>query len=157
VTVNGTGDDDVTVLAGQGSELTVAGGPATVSVTGSVPANDSLVVNALGGADVVDASGVAAGSTALVLNGDDGADVLIGGDGADTINGGEGDDVLLGGPGNDLLDGGPGDNILIQGETLARGRSVGEDWLDDHTEKVDGATVLEHDGRSYTLPAADLG
>jgi Ca2+-binding RTX toxin-like protein len=157
VTVNGTNADDVTVLGGSGSELQVIGLPATVSLTGSVPANDSLVVNALAGDDVVDASGVAAGSTALVLNGDDDDDVLIGGDGADTINGGEGDDVLLGGPGTDVLDGGTGDNVLIQGENLARGARVGEDWLSDHIEKVDGATVLEHNGKSYTIPAADLG
>jgi Ca2+-binding RTX toxin-like protein len=157
VTVNGTGADDVTVLAGLGSELQVIGGSARVSITGSTPATDSLVVNALAGSDVVDASGVAAGSTALVLNGDAGDDVLIGGDGDDIINGGDGDDVLLGGPGTDLLDGGTGDNILIQGENVARGVSAGEDWIQDHTEKVDGATVLDHNGKSYTLPAADLG
>jgi Ca2+-binding RTX toxin-like protein len=61
------------------------------------------------------ASGLSAGSIALVADGGSGNDVLVGGDGNDTLLGGEGDDVLLGGPGVDVLDGGPGDDIEIQG------------------------------------------
>jgi Ca2+-binding RTX toxin-like protein len=156
VTVNGTEGDDVTAVNGQSALLQVVGGPATVSVTGATPANDSVVVSQLAGDDVVDASAVAAGSTPLVLNGDAGDDVLIGGDGNDTINGGEGDDVLLGGPGQDVLDGGPGDNVVIQGEDVARGTVAGDEWLRTHARSVDGKTVIEHDGSSYTLPAADL-
>jgi len=156
VTVNGTQDDDVAVIGGEGAELRLIGLAAAVTVTNGAPATDSLTVNQLAGADVVDASGVPDGLTRLVLNGDAGDDVLLGGDGPDTLNGGEGDDVLIGGPGADVLDGGPGDNILIQGENLARGVSAGQDWLDQHTRVVDGATVVDHSGRSYTLPAADL-
>jgi Ca2+-binding RTX toxin-like protein len=156
VTVNGTQGDDIAVIGGEGAELQLVGLAATVKVTNGAPATDSLTVNQLAGDDVVDASGVAAGLTRLVLNGDAGDDVLLGGDGPDTINGGENDDVLIGGPGADVLDGGPGDNVLIQGEDVARGLSAGQDWLDQHTRVVDGDTVVEHSGRSYTLPAADL-
>ena len=87
---------------------------AQVNITGAEAANDRLTVNALGGDDVVDASGLSAGAIALTADGGDGDDVLIGGDGNDTLLGGAGDDVLIGGPGQDILDGGPGDNILIQ-------------------------------------------
>ena len=49
-----------------------------------------------GGADVVDASGLAADSALLTIDGGDGDDVLIGGAGDDTLLGGAGDDVLIG-------------------------------------------------------------
>jgi Ca2+-binding RTX toxin-like protein len=75
--------------------------------------NDRIVINGLGGDDVIQASGLAAGIQ-LTENGGDGADVLIGGAGDDTLNGDAGDDVLIGGPGNDTLDGGSGNNIAIQ-------------------------------------------
>jgi len=75
--------------------------------------NDRLVINGLGGDDVVEASGL--GTTLqLVANGGDGNDVLIGGAGNDVLNGGAGDDVLIGGPGNDILDGQSGNNVVIQ-------------------------------------------
>ena len=73
-----------------------------------------MIVNALAGDDVVDASGLAAGAIQLTADGGDGDDVLIGRAGNDTLLGGAGDDVLIGGPGQDILDGGPGNNILIQ-------------------------------------------
>ncbi len=85
-----------------------------VHITGAEAANDHLIVNALGGDDVVDASGLSATAIRLTANGGDGNDVLIGGAGNDTLLGGAGDDVLIGGLGQDVLDGGPGNNILIQ-------------------------------------------
>ena len=82
--------------------------------SGAEAANDRLIVNALAGADAVEASGLRADGIGLTLDGGDNDDVLIGGDGNDTLRGGNGDDVLIGGPGNDILDGGPGNNVLIQ-------------------------------------------
>ena len=79
-----------------------------------LPAADTLTINALGGDDVVQASGLAANAIKLAIDGGDGDDVLIGGAGDDSLLGGAGDDVLNGGPGQDILDGGPGNNILIQ-------------------------------------------
>ena len=85
-----------------------------MNITGAEAANDRLTVNALAGDDVVEASGLAAGSIQLTASGGDGDDVLIGGDGNDVLSGGPGDDVLIGGPGTDIIDGGDGDDIEIQ-------------------------------------------
>ena len=87
---------------------------AAVHISGAESANDRLIVNALAGDDVVDASGLSADAIQFAANGGDGDDVLIGGAGNDTLSGGAGDDVLIGGLGQDILDGGPGNNILIQ-------------------------------------------
>jgi Ca2+-binding RTX toxin-like protein len=85
-----------------------------VNITGAEAANDRLIVNTLGGDDVLVASGLAAGAIGLTEDGGDGDDILIGGAGNDVLLGGNGDDVLIGGPGLDTLNGGAGDNILIQ-------------------------------------------
>lgn len=53
-----------------------------------------------------------ASTIALVADGGDGADSLVGGTGADTLRGAGGADVLVGGRGGDLLDGGSGDDRL---------------------------------------------
>ena len=76
--------------------------------------NDRVVINGLGGADVIEASAVGTDGPQLTFDGGDGDDILIGGGGNDTIFGGNDDDVLIGGGGNDVLDGGPGDNVVIQ-------------------------------------------
>ncbi len=127
VTVVGSAGSDIAVVAGQGSNLEVVGLATHVSVTGVEPTLDRLTVSGVDGDDVVDASGIAAGSMLLTVNGGIGDDVLIGGDGDDIISGNEGDDVLLGGPGTDTLDGGPGDDTLIDGEIVTDGLVVGED------------------------------
>ena len=101
VVVNATNADELVTVTGAGPNAQFAGLAAQVSVSGAGAANDRLTVNGLVGADVIDASGVAAGSILLTLDGGDGDDVLIGGAGDDTLRGGAGDDVLLGGPGND--------------------------------------------------------
>ena len=156
ITVNGTNGDDVAVVAGQGRDLEVAGLVAKLSVIGASPALDRVTVEALDGDDVVDASGVPAGSALLALNGGRGADLLIGGDGDDAISGGDGDDVLLGGPGFDTLDGGAGDDTLIDGEVVTDGLVAGQEWLAAHTRVVNGKTVLDAHSKSYTVPAAVL-
>ncbi|WP_406695124.1 calcium-binding protein [Singulisphaera sp. Ch08] len=114
VIVNGTNWDDAITALGDASGVSLFGLSAQVNITGTEAAKDRLIINALGGNDMVDASGLAAGSIALTVNGDDGDDDLIGGAGNDTLAGGAGDDALIGGPGLDILDGGPGDNVLIQ-------------------------------------------
>ena len=115
VIVNGTNGDDAIVGRGQRrAARPFCGLAAQVNITGAEAANDRLIVNALAGDDVVDASGLAADAIQLTANGGDGDDVLIGGAGNDTLTGGAGDDILIGGPGQDVLDGGPGNNILIQ-------------------------------------------
>jgi Ca2+-binding RTX toxin-like protein len=156
VTVNGTNGDDVVVAAGQGSDFQVRGLSTAIAVIGAAPSADRITIRSLAGSDVLDASGVAAGS--MLLTGDMGAgdDVAIGGDGDDTLLGGDGDDVLLGGPGTDTLDGGAGDNVLIDGENLVSGAVAGPEWLTEHTRLEGGRTVLDTGERAYAIPVADL-
>jgi Ca2+-binding RTX toxin-like protein len=159
VVVNATNADDAVAVTGAVPNAQVAGLAAQVSVSAASAANDRLTVNGLGGADVIDASGVATGSILLTLDGGDADDVLIGGAGDDTLRGGAGDDVLLGGPGNDTLDGGPGDDVVIQslGADIRTSATVaGESWLATHARTVKGKTVLTIDGKERTLPRADL-
>jgi Ca2+-binding RTX toxin-like protein len=156
VTVDGTTSDDVVVIAGQGSDVQVLGLATSVTVRGAEATLDRLTISASGGSDVVDASGLAAGAMALVIDGGVGDDVLIGGDGDDSIAGGEGDDVLIGGPGTDTLDGGPGDDTLIDGEIVTDGLVVGQDWLDAHVREAGTETELAVNDKTFTVPEADL-
>jgi Ca2+-binding RTX toxin-like protein len=114
VIVFGTNGDDIALVFGDASGVSLLGLATQVNITGSEAANDKLTINALAGDDVVEGSGLAAGALGLVIDGGDNDDVLIGSAAADIIFGGNGDDVLIGGPGLDVLDGGPGDNVIIQ-------------------------------------------
>jgi Ca2+-binding RTX toxin-like protein len=157
--VNGSNGADVISVLGSGTSASVAGLAARVNVTNSGGANDSLVVSALAGDDVVDASGLPASPIHLAANGGDGDDVLLGGDGNDVLSGGPGDDVLIGGPGNDTIDGGDGDDIEVQsvgGDTVTSATAAGKDWLAAHARVVGGRTVLEVGGKKRTLPRAAL-
>jgi Ca2+-binding RTX toxin-like protein len=159
VTVEGTGADDVSVVAGDASGVAVLGFAARVNITGAEAANDRLRVNARGGDDVVDASSLAAGAIHLTADGGDGDDVLLGSAGDDELLGGAGDDVLIGGAGNDTIDGGPGSNIVIQSlvaDTVTSAATVGADWLQSHARTVGGKTVLRVGGKKHTLPRAKL-
>jgi Ca2+-binding RTX toxin-like protein len=93
-----------------------------VTITG-FDANDRLVINGLGGDDVITANGAPLG-------------MLL------TASGGDGDDVLIGGPGQDVLDGGPGGNVVIQSALLTQfmastfapaGQGLGSTPLPDNT------------------------
>lgn len=113
IIVSGTSGGDAIVVSGQGS-VQVLGLAATINVIGAEGARDTLVINTLGGDDVVEAKDLAAGQIGLTIDGGAGNDLLLGSPGVDTIRGGDGDDVIIGGAGNDILDGGPGGNIVIQ-------------------------------------------
>jgi Ca2+-binding RTX toxin-like protein len=114
ITIEGTAGDDVIVVAGDATGVTISVGNYKVNITGSEAANDRIVIKGMAGDDVIEASGLAAGAIQLTADGGDGNDVLIGGGGNDTLVGGAGDDVLIGGPGQDILNGAPGNDILIQ-------------------------------------------
>jgi Ca2+-binding RTX toxin-like protein len=160
VTVDATAGNDVALVFGDASRVTVVGLAAQVDLTGMEAANDTLTIFGGDGDDVLSASGLAAGAIKLVLNGGDGDDVIIGSDGDDVLIGGAGDDVLIGGLGNDVIDGGPGDNIVIQGFTAGaltddsvdlRGRGFTFDWLMAHTSDVDGSAVLDLGDQEITF------
>ena len=126
VIVNGTQGADAIQIAGSGTSFSVTGLPATVNVTGSEGANDSLVVNSLGGNDTVTAAGLPAGVVSLTVDGgagndqiigSAGADRLVGGDGNDLITGGRGDDTAFMGDGNDTFVWNPGDGSdIVEGQ-----------------------------------------
>ena len=112
VTINGTGNDDLILVVQDQDGILVLGLAATVRVRNFELANDQLIINALGGSDVIEASAVT--TYGLTLNGGDGDDVLIGGDGNDTFYDGPGDDVMLGGLGIDAWISGGGVDVFIQ-------------------------------------------
>ncbi len=98
-----------------------------VNITNSEGANDSLVINALGGNDGVTATTLPAGVIKLTIDGgtqdDDtllgsqGADTFFGGDGSDFIFGDNGNDTAFMGAGNDVFQWDPGDgNDTIEGQ-----------------------------------------
>ena len=60
-----------------------------MTISGFEAANDRLVINGLGGDDVISAAGLPA-NILLTENGGDGNDILIGGAGNDTLSGGAG-------------------------------------------------------------------
>jgi Ca2+-binding RTX toxin-like protein len=110
ITINATNGDDVIQIFGDASGIRVLGLGSEFDVL-HFDAFDRLVINGLGGDDVIEASGL--DGIQLVADGGAGNDVLIGSAGNDILSGGLGDDVLIGGLGVDILDGGPGDNVLI--------------------------------------------
>jgi Ca2+-binding RTX toxin-like protein len=112
VIVNGTNNADAIQITGAGSSFTVAGLKALVSVNGSEGANDRLVVQALGGNDIVNAAALPATVVQLTLDGGAGDDKVQGGDGADMLIGGDGNDFVDGGRGNDVVFLGAGDDIF---------------------------------------------
>jgi Ca2+-binding RTX toxin-like protein len=153
VIVNATQGDDVATVTGQGTDASVSGLPAVVSVAGASATTDRLTVKGLAGDDVLDASSVVANAIQLTLDGGDDDDVVLGGAGNDTLLGGAGDDVLLGGPGTDTIDGGPGDNVVIQSltGTLSSATLANRAWLATHTRIIQGKLVLDG-GKKRTLP-----
>jgi Ca2+-binding RTX toxin-like protein len=124
VIINRTDGDDVVLVSGDASGVTVTGLAVQVNITSAEVADDRLTVNTLAGEDTVDASHLAAGSIQLRVDGGEGNDGLIGSAGGDVINGGGGDDTITGGSGDDELIGGPGADVY-----RFEGGMLGEDHL----------------------------
>ena len=117
VTVNGTNGDDTFGAAGDAGGVHVFGLHTAVNIFHQEQANDRLTLNALGGADVVDATSLEADGIQLVMNGGLGDDLFLGSEGDDLFNGGDGDDVALMGAGDDTFTWNPGDdNDTIEGQ-----------------------------------------
>jgi Ca2+-binding RTX toxin-like protein len=114
VTLNATSGDDIIIATQSGNTVTVTGLAADIFIF-NFEATDRLVINGLGGDDIMMGNGLSAGGMLLTANGGAGDDIILGGANADTLNGDAGDDVLIGGPGLDFLNGGAGDNVIIQG------------------------------------------
>jgi Ca2+-binding RTX toxin-like protein len=132
VTVNGTNGDDAFGATGDAGGISVFGLQASVDIFFQELANDRLVLNALAGADVIDATSLEADGIQLTMNGGLGNDLFLGSEGDDLINGGDGDDTALMGAGDDTFVWNPGDdNDTLEGQTgfdtmLFNGANVSE-------------------------------
>jgi Ca2+-binding RTX toxin-like protein len=132
VTANGTNGADVFGVVGDAGGIKVFGLRADIDIFFAEASNDRLVLNGLGGDDVIDATSLKADGIQLTLNGGLGNDVLIGGAGDDLIIGGDGNDLALMGAGDDTLVWNPGDdNDTLEGQAgfdtmLFNGANVSE-------------------------------
>lgn len=132
VTVSGTNAADVCGATGDAGGVRVFGLQATVQVFFAEQIFDRLMLNALGGDDVVDATSLEADAIQLTINGGLGNDVMIGGAGNDLLIGGDGNDLALMGAGDDTFTWNPGDdNDTVEGQDgfdtlLFNGSNVGE-------------------------------
>ncbi|MEO8318967.1 MAG: calcium-binding protein, partial [Bradyrhizobium sp.] len=117
VIANGTNGNDQINIVNSGGSIVVKGLAAQVLIS-NAEAGDALVVNGLGGDDVINASTIKAGQVQLTLNGGAGNDQIIGSAGDDLVNGGSGNDVAFLGAGNDTFTWNPGDGSdTVEGQS----------------------------------------
>jgi Ca2+-binding RTX toxin-like protein len=126
VIANGTNGGDIVDIVGAGTSISVLGLAARINITQSEGANDSLVINTLGGDDRITATALPAGVIKLTINSGAGDDSVFGSQGADTVMVGDGNDFVFGdngndtaflGAGNDTFQWNPGDgNDTIEGQ-----------------------------------------
>ena len=129
-------------VSGSAGSVAVNSSAFAVSSSNAEPANDTLTMNTSAGADLVNASGLAATSLShLTLNGGNDNDVLVGSSGADTLNGDAG--------AGDYCDGGTG---VDMGATL---RDGGQHPVDRVGPKIRGRLLPPPAGPSRLRPPTD--
>ena len=111
--VNGTYAGEAITAAGGGGRATVTGLAAAVNIGGAEGTRDTLTINALGGNDRIDATGLGADTLRLTADGGAGNDTLAGAPGADTESGGDGNDTIDGNGGADVANLGAGDDRFV--------------------------------------------
>ena len=112
VIANATNGNDIIDVFGAGTSVSVLGLATQINITNAEGANDTLVINGLGGDDGITATTLPAGVIKLTLDGGAGNDTILGSQGADTILGGDGNDFVFGDNGNDLALLGAGDDVF---------------------------------------------
>ncbi len=130
VIVSGTNGDDIIDIVGAGTSVSVLGLAARVNIANSEGANDTLVVNALGGDDDVTATTLPAGVIKLTVDGGAGDDVLLGSQGADVFLGGDNNDFIFGDNGNDLALMGAGNDVFQWDPGDGNDTLEGQDGID---------------------------
>jgi hypothetical protein len=138
VIINGTNGNDFGQIRSSGPtsiNATVSALP-FVNITNTVPTNDRLLVNTLGGNDALDASDLAAGLIKLTVNGGTGNDTLTGSQGFD-------DFLWTPGDGSDSIEGGGGqDRIVVDGSDAADKFTISANGTRARiTSDLDGGTV----------------
>jgi Ca2+-binding RTX toxin-like protein len=117
VIVQGTNGDDVVQVSSANGVISITGLAAVVNITHADGGLDVLKLQMQGGADVINASGLAAGQMLLQIEGGLGNDLVIGSAGNDLVFGGDGDDTALLGAGDDKFVWNPGDdNDIVEGQ-----------------------------------------
>ena len=142
VTVNASNGGDIIDVVGAGTSVSVLGLAARTNVTNSEGANDSLVINGLGGNDGITATTLPAGVTRLTIDGGAGDDTILGSQGADTLLGGDGNDFVFGDNGNDLALLGAGDDVFQWNPGDGNDTIEGQDGTD--TMLFFGANINEN-------------
>ncbi|WLB50656.1 beta strand repeat-containing protein [Bradyrhizobium japonicum] len=158
VTISGTNAGQHIEVASDGTAVTVTGLPEVVTIANAEAANDRLVIQALGGNDVIDASLLAAaigltidgGAGNDTITGSQGADTLIGGDGNDKVTGGRGNDVALLGAGDDIFTWNPGD-----GSDTVEGDAGTDTLVFNGSDVAENMSISPNGGRA--LLTRDVG
>jgi Ca2+-binding RTX toxin-like protein len=142
VIVNGTNGDDIIDVFGAGTSVAVVGLASQVNIANSEGANDSLVINALGGNDGVTATTLPAGIIKLTIDGGAGEDTLLGSQGADVFLGGNGNDFIFGDNGNDVAFMGADNDVFQWDPGDGNDTLEGQDGVD--TMLFFGANIAEN-------------
>ena len=108
-------------------------------------ANDTLLVNGLGGNDVIDASALDATQLKLTVDGGAGNDTIIGSAGNDLLAGGDGNDTVTGGRGNDwprlAAATTPLSGIRAMAATLSKARPAPIRWCFNGSDASEGFSL----------------
>jgi serralysin len=108
----GTGAD--TMIGGTGNDVYYVDNVGDVVTENPGEGTDTIYTRinyTIGTGSPIEVLRANAGTTGLVLNGNDLANTIVGGTGSDTLNGGGGNDVLSGNGGADVMAGGTGNDI----------------------------------------------
>ncbi|MFY9127282.1 MAG: hypothetical protein WAO82_01245 [Limnohabitans sp.] len=110
-----------TLTAGSMKTLTVAGGNAPLTISGSAAAHSALnSINASAFTQDLNVNGMSLAARAITITGGLGNDTFSGTSVSDSLDGGAGADAITGGGGNDKIDGGLGNDTI----TAASGNDV---------------------------------
>jgi Ca2+-binding RTX toxin-like protein len=112
VTVNGTNGADIVNVLGSAASVTVTGLPASVTIE-HAEVGDGLTINAASSDDEITASGLAAGTISLTIDGGAGNDTIVGSAGGDDLRGGDADDLVDGNAGADAVLLGAGNDVFV--------------------------------------------
>jgi Ca2+-binding RTX toxin-like protein len=154
ITANEATADATVRVATLGMSVSRTDGTTTRAVTVNVSGTESVTLDTVVGADVINASGITGTARLIMTNttgsaiaqtitggaGADniyaggGADSLVGGGGADSLFGGTGVDTITGGEGADTIFGGAGNDSITLTETVAAVDDVVLDYSGVGTE-----------------------
>ncbi len=133
IRTTGTFGFDRITVTDSGAGVMISGFQPEIQVDGIDAGLDRAEINTAGGDDIIDASGLSAGSLAISVFAGDGNDLITGSAGNDFVNGGRGADTALLGAGDDVFQWLPG-----EGSDVVEGQA-GTDTLD-----FDGSNAAEN-------------